>query len=113
MNGLVFVQFSMLIVFCAVLAGLDQYWAIMHSPSRNWCLMSVDRYPELPPGGPAWFITVRTYAGSRRVWCNKLLWGLKIGSWVVAVAWRQQRVSAQRLVCVLPHVGQFLGCGGG
>eukprot|EP00775_Hariotina_reticulata_P007204 gene7204-7418_t len=57
MNGLVFVQFSMLIVFCAVLAGLDHYWAVNISPtSRNWYLKSVNAYPELPPGGPAWAV---------------------------------------------------------
>ena len=61
MNVLVFVQFSALLVFSAVLAGLDQYWTIKNIP-RNWYLQSLDRWPELPPGGLAWLVAVRESA---------------------------------------------------
>lgn len=58
MNTLVTVQFSILLTFSAVLAGLDQWWAINHPESRVWYLESVNAYPELPPGGAAWVIMV-------------------------------------------------------
>lgn len=86
MNGLVFVQFSMLIVFCAVLAGLDHYWAVKHSPTtRNWYLKSMNAYPELPPGGFAWAVAVRTHAGNSSAWCIVLLMSWSTSDrWVVA-----------------------------
>lgn len=60
MNVLVFVQFTALVVFCAVLAGLDQWWAARHSAPSWWYLQSQNVYPELPPGVAAFFISVST-----------------------------------------------------
>jgi hypothetical protein len=60
MNVLVFVQFTALVVFCAVLAGLDQWWALRHSAPSWWYLQSQNVYPELPPGISAFFISVST-----------------------------------------------------
>uniref|UniRef100_A0A383WKY7 Phospholipid-transporting ATPase n=1 Tax=Tetradesmus obliquus TaxID=3088 RepID=A0A383WKY7_TETOB len=57
MNVLVFVQFTALVVFCAVLAGLDQWWAARHSAPSWWYLQSQNVYPELPPGVAAFFIS--------------------------------------------------------
>lgn len=61
MNVLVFVQFSALLVFSAVLAGLDQFWTRKYIPSY-WYLQSLDRWPELPPGGLAWLVAVSMQA---------------------------------------------------
>lgn len=58
MNVLVFVQFSALLVFSAVLAGLDQWWTIRNS-TGNWYLPPINRWPELAPGGLGWFVSVR------------------------------------------------------
>jgi hypothetical protein len=58
MNVLVFVQFTALVVFCAVLAGLDQWWALRHSAPSWWYLQSQNVYPELPPGISAFFVSV-------------------------------------------------------
>lgn len=60
MNVLVLVQFCILLVFCAVLAGLDQWWLVGHDATRVWYLESLNQYPDLPPGGLGWFISVRS-----------------------------------------------------
>lgn len=58
MNVLVFVQFSALLVFSAVLAGLDQWWTIRNSTGK-WYLPPINRWPELAPGSLGWFVSVR------------------------------------------------------
>jgi len=62
MNVLVFVQFSALLIFSAVLAGLDQMWTTQNIPAL-WYLKSLNRWPELPPGGLGWLVSV-----SMRLW---------------------------------------------
>lgn len=57
MNVLVFVQFTALLVFSAVLAGLDQYWTKANI-SAKWYLQSLDKWPELPPGPLGWLVSV-------------------------------------------------------
>lgn len=57
MNVLVFVQFSALLVFSAVLAGLDQWWTLSHKTDL-WYLPPINRWPELAPGGLGWFVSV-------------------------------------------------------
>jgi hypothetical protein len=63
MNVLVFVQFSALLVFSAVLAGLDQWWTISNS-SGLWYLPPINRWPELAPGGLGWFVSVSVAAAA-------------------------------------------------
>lgn len=58
MNVLVFVQFTTLLIFSAILAGLEQWWAVHNSSPAVWYLESVNKFPELPPGGLAWLIAV-------------------------------------------------------
>ena len=57
MNVLVFVQFTALLVFSAVLAGLDQYWTKANIPA-NWYLQSLNKWPELPAGPLGWLVSV-------------------------------------------------------
>lgn len=60
MNVLVFLQFGFLLLFSAVLAGLDQWWAVNNAYPKVWYLKSVNQYPELPPSVGAFFIAVST-----------------------------------------------------
>lgn len=57
MNVLVFVQFSLLVLFSAVLAVLDQVWTSGNIPA-NWYLQSLNKWPELAPGGLGWLVSV-------------------------------------------------------
>lgn len=61
MNVLVFVQFSALLVFSAVLAVLDQFWTTQNIPAM-WYLQSQNKWPELPPSGLGWLVAVGTAA---------------------------------------------------
>lgn len=70
MNVLVFVQFSILLAFCAVLAGLDQWWTARHSAPAWWYLQSVNAYPDLPPGVAAWFVAVSASRSRAAAGCN-------------------------------------------
>jgi len=57
MNVLVLLQFGVLLALSAVMAGLDNWWQKAHPASdRYWYLLSIDQYPELPPGVSNFFI---------------------------------------------------------
>ncbi|KAI8470537.1 MAG: ATPase, phospholipid transporter [Monoraphidium minutum] len=62
MNVLVIVQFAVLFVLSAVLAGLDQWWQLQNIPTggvginRSWYLRSTGQYPEVQPGVLGFFI---------------------------------------------------------
>jgi hypothetical protein len=61
MNVLVFVQFSALVIFSAVLAGLEQDWSLKHMPTEWWYLQYVNNFPanlEPSPGALGWFVQV-------------------------------------------------------
>lgn len=57
MNALVFVQFTALLVFAAVLAGLDQLWTVRNIPA-SWYLQALNKWPEVPPSAFGWFVSV-------------------------------------------------------
>jgi hypothetical protein len=71
MNVLVFVQFTALLVFSAVLAGLDQWWTSSNIPAF-WYLQTLNKWPELPPSGLGWFVAVSWHraAGGVRWGCR-------------------------------------------
>jgi hypothetical protein len=73
MNVLVFVQFSALLVFSAVLAGLDQFWTTKNIPGM-WYLQSQNKWPELPPSGLGWLVAVGAAAWKDLVVLQKQLW---------------------------------------
>jgi hypothetical protein len=73
MNVLVFVQFSALLVFSAVLAGLDQFWTTANIPGM-WYLQSQNKWPELPPSGLGWLVAVGGATGKDLMEVHKQLW---------------------------------------
>lgn len=67
MNKLVFIQVSILFVFSAVLAGLGQWWTANHRAPYWWYLLSLDKYPDLPPGGTGWLVEVSSHSAADAV----------------------------------------------
>jgi hypothetical protein len=70
MNVLVLLQFGVLLALSAIMAGLDNWWQLRHpAGERYWYLLSIERYPELPPGVANFFVMVGACVcnGGRRV----------------------------------------------